>query len=100
MLAASKAGFPPLPLSCLIFSLPLRACAGGDASLRGSLQQDEACWQQTRFGPVYVRDGLLGLANPAFFTKEQLRAMPAETASVWHRDGRGLVNRTAAGAVV
>ena len=92
MLAASKAGF-------LIFSLPLHACAGGDASLRGSLQQDEACWQQTRFGPVYVRDGLLGLANPAFFTKEQLRAMPAETASVWHGRGRSL-NRTAAGAVL
>ena len=32
-----------------------------------SLQTNHDCLQMTAFGPVYVRDGILSFANPAFF---------------------------------
>ena len=45
----------------LPFNPSTSAC---DLSVKAGVQTDPACLTITRYGPVYVRDGLIGAVNP------------------------------------
>ena len=64
----------------------------GDQSIWDGLQQSPKCMQQTSFGPVYVRDGLLGFVNPTLVPKVQFpveKATPYQKSCEWPNDLRG-----------
>lgn len=54
----------------------------GDLQVWDGLQQNPRCMQQTAYGPVYIRDGLLGFANPRHLPALQ---HPVETATPYVR---------------
>lgn len=42
-----------------------------DSTLRDSLQTNAAAWTRTNYGPVNVRDGMLGYVNPRFVPAQE-----------------------------
>ena len=69
-----------------------------DWELFEALQQNPLCTQLTRYGPVFVRDGLLGFLNPNFFDQPSTVAdvsRPYEKACAWFKAAALAANSSA-----